>query len=551
MAKEKLLKVMFLGGVGEIGKNMTALEYGDSIILIDAGMSFPTEDTPGIDLIVPDISYIKSNKEKLKGIVITHGHEDHIGGLAYVLEEVAAPVYGTAFTLGVASHKLEERKISSDCLHVVEENSSVKIGCFEVEFIKVCHSIAGASALAVSTPVGTVFVTGDFKMDYTPIDGKLTNIERITKIGSKGVLLMLGESTNVEKEGHSKSESKVAASLETLFNTHRENRLIVATFASNNYRVQTLLNLAGKYGRKVVFSGRSMKYISEMAVGINELTFDPDIVIEPEKANKLPPEKVLVICTGTQGEPFSALSKMSQGEFNRISVGVGDTVVLSSSPIPGNERMIYSVINNLYRRGAEVIYDAMNDIHATGHAFKEELKLMLQMVRPTYFVPVHGEYRHLVKHAQLARSVGIPDECIKIPQLGMTVAVNKKEFKQLSNIPAGRCFIDGSNLGDNADGIIRDRMTLAQEGFVIVFATVCLKTGEIIAGPDIIMRGITMSEAHVEEAKEAVVQAIKKIDFTTVEDYTDVKTAVRKALKKFISGCVKQYPMVVPVIIEG
>lgn len=551
MAKQKLLKVLFLGGLGEIGKNMTALEYGDSILIVDAGMSFPTEETPGVDVIVPDITYLRQNKDKVKGIVLTHGHEDHIGALPYLLEELKVPVYGTRFTLGIVQNKIIMHDVSSDLLKTVEENSTVDVDIFKVEFIKVCHSIAMASSISITTPVGVVFFTGDFKMDYTPVDGKFTNIRRIGEIGNKGVLLMLGESTNVEREGHSKSESMVAANLDNIFNNHKDRRLIIATFATNNYRVQTILNLAAKYGRKVLLSGRSMENIAEMAAKIGELHYNKDLFVDNQRASKLPPEKLVVISTGTQGEPMSALTRMSQGEFNKVTIGEKDTVILSSSPIPGNERFIYSVINNLYRMGAEVIYEAMYDIHATGHAFKEELKLMLQLVRPKYFMPVHGEYRHQKKHAALAISLGIPESNIFIPEIGSAIGINEHEFKKLSNIPAGSAFVDGILLGVDATGILKDRRALADDGIVIALASVSMSSGELISGPDIITRGFMIKEEDGEAVKSAVTNSIKGMDFGAVADYIDIKKTVRKALRKFITLKYGQYPMILPIIIEA
>lgn len=547
----KTLKIIFLGGVGEIGKNMTALEYGDSIIVIDCGMSFPNEDTPGIDAVIPDVTYLKQNQDKIKGIVLTHGHEDHIGALPHILKELKVPIYGTKLTLAIVAHKLSEYNMDLSVLHNVEAGDTVNLGCFSVEFIKVCHSIAEASSLAVNTPLGVVFFTGDFKFDFTPIDGKLTDVARISAIGKKGVALMLSDSTNVEREGHSTSESAVGKSLDVIFSQNSDRRLIVATFSTNNYRVQQLINLASKYGRKVAFSGRSMKNVAEMAHEIGELNYDDDIIVDIDKANKLPPERVLILCTGSQGEPMSALSRMAQGGFNKITVGKTDTVVLSSSPIPGNERMIYNVINNLYRLGAEVIYEAMREIHVSGHAFREELKLMISLVKPKYFIPVHGEYRHLKKHALLAESMGIGRENIVIPEIGNVIGLQKGKLVKMSNVPAGNNFVDGIALGENAEDILRDRKALSDGGFIIVLTTIRFKTGEVISGPDIITRGLHFGDSFSDEAKAAVVEAISKIDFTTVEDYYDIKATIRKTLRKFIANTYKQYPMILPIIIEG
>ncbi len=551
MAGSKSLKVIFLGGVGEIGKNMTALEYNDSIIIVDCGMSFPTEDTPGIDVVVPDITYLNQNKNKIKGIFITHGHEDHIGAIPYLISELDAPIYGTAFSLAIIRHKLEERNLSTKCLTLVTAGSTVSAGCFSVEFIKVCHSIAEASALAITTPLGVVFHTGDFKIDFTPIDGKLTDMERITQIGKKGVLLMLGESTNVEREGHTMSEKVVGDGLETIFIKNENKRLIIATFSTNNYRLQQLFDLSAKYKRKIVLSGRSMKNIVEIAHNLDELSYNDDILIDIDKANKYPPERITILCTGSQGEPMSALFRMSEGNFNKISINKTDTVVISASPIPGNERSVYNVINNLYRLGAEVIYNPDLDIHVSGHACKEELKMMLAMVKPKYFVPVHGEYRHLKKHALLAESMGINPESIFIPSIGNMLGVQKNKIVKMSNVPAGNNFIDGIALGDNAEGVLRDRKALSDNGFIIVLTTIRFKTGEILSGPDVILRGVHLSDAFPEQAKEVVSRALENIDFSTVEDIFDLKTIIRKALRKFIVNSYRQYPMILPIIIEA
>ena len=425
----KSVKVIFLGGVGEIGKNMTALEFGDDIIIVDCGVEFPREDSPGIDAIIPDITYIRDNLKKVRGIVLTHGHEDHIGALPYYADELNVPVYGTALTLGLLERKLSERGIKAQ-LNKVKPGDVVELGCFSVEFIKVAHSMAGACALSVTTPLGVVFVTGDFKIDNTPIDGKKTDLQRIAEIGAKGVLLMLGESTNVERKGSSTSEMVVGQGLENIFVANADKRIVVACFASSNYRVQQIMWLAEKYGRKVVLAGRSMKGIVEVASRVGELQVPKGIIADG--VGKLPPEKVVVIATGSQGEPSSALNRMPD-----------DVVVLSSTPIPGNEKSVYDVINNLFRKGANVIYEAMNEVHVSGHAYEEELKIMLSLVRPKYFIPVHGEYRHQFKHAEIAKSLGIKETNIVIPNIGEVYGVGVHSIKQHSNVPAGNVYVDG------------------------------------------------------------------------------------------------------------
>ena len=548
----KSLKVVFLGGVGEIGKNMTALEYGENIIIIDIGMSFPTEDTPGIDVVVPDVTYLSQNKEKIKGIFITHGHEDHVGGISYLWPELGCPtIYGTPFSLAIARHKIEES--GQEVKNLKEDNAGdiVNVDCFKVEFIKVCHSIAEASALAITTPVGVVFVTGDFKIDFTPIDNKLTDLERIGEIGKKGVLLMLGESTNVERSGHTMSERTVGDTFDAIFGKNRKKRMIVATFSTNNYRLQQLMDISVKYNRKVVLSGRSMKNIVDMASKLNELSFPKDLIVDIDKANKLPPERVTILCTGSQGEPMSALSRMSQGTFDKVTVSETDTVVISATPIPGNERGVFNVVNNLYKLGADVIYNPSDDIHVSGHACKEELKLMLSLVRPKFFIPVHGEYRHLKLHQRLAESMGIPEYNTFIPDVGNTVNVYKNKMVKGNNVPAGNNFIDGVALGENAETILRDRKALSDNGFIVILLTVRLKSGEILAGPDIILRGLHLGDNFLDEAKEVVMNALKQVDFENVEDIYELKTVIRKAIRKFIDRNYKQLPMILPIIIEA
>lgn len=548
----KSVKIVFLGGVGEIGKNMTAFEYGDDIIVVDCGMSFPTEDTPGIDVVVPDVSYLAQNKSKIRGIFITHGHEDHVGGIPYLWSELGfPPVYGTAFTLAIARHKIEENNLDVGGLKEVKAGDTISAGCFKVEFIKVCHSIAQASAFSITTPVGVIFMTGDFKVDFTPIDGKLTDLERIGEIGKKGVLLMMCESTNVERPGHTMSERTVGESFDVIFGKNRKRRLIIATFSTNNYRIQQLLDCSLKYNRKVVLSGRSMKNIVEMASKIGELRYPADLIIDIDKANKYPPERITILCTGSQGEPMSALSRMSQGDFNKVTVGEMDTVVISATPIPGNERGVYSVINNLYRLGAEVIYDPHDDIHVSGHACREELKLMMSLVRPKFFIPVHGEYRHLKINSRLAENMGIPQTNIFIPEIGNTVNVYRNKITKGNNVTAGNNFIDGVALGDAAEGILRDRKALSDSGFIVTLLTIRLKEGEIISGPDVILRGLHLGDNFPDQAKEVVMKALSSVDFTKLEDIYDVKTIIRKALRKYIDKTYGQTPMILPIIIEA
>lgn len=543
----KSVRVVFLGGVGEIGKNMTAIEYDNDMFIVDCGIDFPDEQAPGIDAIIPDITYLEENKDKLRGIILTHGHEDHIGAIPYIIEELDCPIYGTALTLGMVERKLIERKIDAE-LVTVDAGESIKLGRFNIEFIKVCHSMAGACAFSITSPCGTIFITGDYKIDSTPIDGKRTDLQRIAEIGAKGVTLMLGESTNVEKQGHSVSEKAVGIGLDNIFASHRDKRMIIATFASSNYRVQQILNLAHKYGRKVLLSGRSMKGIVEVASKVGELKVPKNCLVE--NFGNIPMSRQLVLATGTQGEPMSALTRMSDGNFNNISIGEKDVVVLSSSPIPGNEKSVYGVINKLFKKGAEVIYESMNDVHVSGHAYAEELKVMLSLVRPKFFIPVHGEYRHQFLHAKIAEDMGVHPLNIAIPEIGMVYGVNKRSLKRQSNVPAGNSYVDGIIL-DEGNNIIRDRKNLAENGFLIVILNVDYKNGVLMSKPDILVRGMTISDEFRNKAEYLIERAISNLDFEkTVVDRSMLTQTVRKTLKKqFIKD--RHYPMIMPIIIES
>lgn len=544
MAK-KQVKIIFLGGVGEIGKNMTALEYGNDIIIVDCGVTFPDESTPGIDSIIPDTTYISENINKLKGIVLTHGHEDHIGALQYLADEFNVPIYGTALTLGILEHKLGYRHVKAN-LKTVEPGDRVRLGCFEVEFIKVAHSMAGACALSIETPVGVVFFTGDFKIDSTPIDGKLTNLQRIAEIGAKGVLVMLGESTNIERKGHSTSEKVVGQNLETILNNNRERRITIATFASSNYRVQQILNLAQKYGRKVILSGRSMRMIVEVGAKVGELQIPKNIIVD--SPGKLPYSQQLVIATGTQGEPMSALTRLSQGEFNKIALGENDLVVLSSSPIPGNDKFIYRVINNLFKCGAEVIYDAMNDVHVSGHAYEEELKIMLSLVRPKFFLPVHGEYRHQVKHVMLAEALGVQKANIAIPEIGQVYGFNQSEMKRHPNVPSGSIFVDGEML-DDGKSVINERRHLAENGLIVLLVSIDFKAERLSAPCDVVTRGFGITEETESVIKRLVDKTVSELDFSALDDRSELPKLIRKPIKNYFAKD-RQFPVIMPIVLE-
>ncbi len=548
------LKVIFIGGVGEIGKNMTALQYGDEIIIIDCGSTFPDSDMPGIDLVIPDYTYLLANKDKIKGIVLTHGHEDHIGALPYLLKDINVPVYGTKLTLAIVDAKLREQKVEGN-LNVVKSKSVVSLGeNFKVEFVKVSHSIAGSCALAITTPVGVVFHSGDFKVDFTPIDGNLIDLRRISEIGSKGVLLMMCESTNIERPGWSMSESNVGASLNHIFAENPDRRIFIATFASNIHRLQQIVDLARKYKRKVAFGGRSMVNIVECATKIGELKLDKANIIDIEQIDKEEDKNLCIITTGSQGEPMSALTRIASDEFNKVTIGYNDTVIISASPIPGNERMVYNVINNLYRRGAKVIYESLAEVHASGHACQDEIKLMHSLIKPKFFIPVHGERRHLQKHAELAVKMGTPPTNIIITDIGNVVEVTKNSIRIGDNVPSGCLLVDGLGVGDVGSVVLRDRKHLAEEGMIVAVIGVNSLSGEIY-GVDITSRGFMYSKDESEkilaEAKEVAKHAIESIDLKSVGDWTGVKNQVKKELKNLFFKRTRRNPMIIPVIMEN
>ena len=548
------LKVMFFGGVGEIGKNMTALCYDDEIIIIDCGNTFPGGDMPGVDLVIPDYTYLIANKDKVKGVVLTHGHEDHIGALPYFLKDVNVPVYGTKLTLALVDAKLREQKIEGN-LNVIKSKSVVTLGeHFKVEFVKVSHSIAGSCALCITTPVGVIFHTGDFKIDYTPVDGNLIDLRRISEIGAKGVLLLLAESTNIERAGSSLSESKVGDSLNHIFAENQERRIFIATFASNIHRLQQILDIAKKYKRKVAFAGRSMINIVEYAGNIGELKLDKNNIIDIEQIGNVEDRNLCIITTGSQGEPMSALTRIASDEFSKITIGYNDTVIISASPIPGNERMVYNVINNLYRRGAKVIYESLAEIHASGHACQDEIKLIHSLVKPKFFIPVHGERRHLQKHAELAVKMGTPSTNIVITDIGNVAEVSKTSIRLGDNVPSGCLLVDGLGVGDVGSNVLRERKHLAEDGMIVCAVGVNSLSGEVW-GVDVTSRGFMYykdeSDSIVAEVKETTKKLLDGIDLKAVGDWTPVKNALRKELKNLFYKRTRRNPMVIPVIMEN
>lgn len=546
---EKSLKVRFLGGVGEIGKNMTALEYGNDIIVIDAGNSFPTEDMPGVDLLIPETGWLEENKERVRGYIITHGHEDHIGGLPYVVKNVNAPIFGTRLTLTLIENKLKENGLTSVSLNCVRPGATVKLGCFTIEFINVNHSIAGAVALSITTPVGVVFHSGDFKIDFTPVAGECIDLPRIAEIGKRGVTLLLCESTNVEREGFTMSETVVGETLDKVFASNMDRRLIIATFASNVHRIKQILDLAKKYRRKVVLSGRSMINVVEAASKIGEIDVPENTIIDVDKMKSFKPEQIVIISTGTQGEPMSALTRMASGEFNKVEIGSGDTVIMSSSVIPGNEKMIYGVINNLYKKGAEVLYETLEPIHVSGHACREEIKILHSLIKPKFFIPVHGEYRHLKKHADLAKELGTPASNIIIPEVGNTIEVTQKAIKFGDNFKAGTRLVDGIEIDGSDSVVLRDRIHISEDGIMVIVVCIDELSGELVS-TEIINRGVLMNDSTLRELKEMLKKTLSGLDMKDDPDGQVVKTMVRKTIKNYIFRRTKKNPMILPIIMK-
>ncbi len=547
------LKVMFLGGIGEIGKNMTVLEYGKDIIVIDCGVEFPTSDLLGIDLVVPDITYLVQNKEKIRGFLITHGHEDHIGSIPYVVNEINAPIYASKMTCGLIKKKMEEHKRVEYKTIAVKAKQKITLGCFEIQFIHVNHAIPGAFALAIKTPVGMVVHTGDYKIDLTPIYDEKFDLHTFAELGKQGVLLYMSDSTNAEREGYSLSERVVGDTLEKLFIENKDRRMIVAAFASNVDRMQEVINLAEKYKRKVILTGRSMVNVTDVATQIGEMKINKENIIEVDKMKNFKDSEILILSTGSQGEPNSALSRMAAGEFKGIEITDNDIVIFSSSPIPGNEKSVNNIINKLIMRGAKVIYSQLEQVHASGHACKEEMKLMLNLVRPKFFIPVHGEQKHLLAQRETAITVGMDRHNILLPMLGMRVEINKNFMKCTGSVPFGSRLIDGAGIGEMDSNVLRERKQLSEDGLCIVILNVNAKRGELNSRPEIVSRGFTyMGEAQtwLEDARSTIVNSIDK-DNLRSRDYVNIKIALRKALTNYLNKKLKRKPMIIPIIIES
>lgn len=546
------LRVIFLGGVGEIGKNMTALELGEDIMIIDCGSTFPGGDMPGVDLVIPDANYLIENRDKVRGIVLTHGHEDHIGGLPYILKDLKVPVYGTQLTIAILEAKLREAKVQAN-LNVVKPGGVVSLGkSYKVEFVNVSHSIAGSCALSINTPLGLIFHTGDFKVDFTPVKGNIIDLNRIAELGNEGVLLLMCESTNIERAGFSLSESAVGKSINAILQDNTESRVFITTFASNVHRLQQLVDLAEKYKRKVVFAGRSMLNIVDVALSIGEFRINKDIMVDVDDINKYADKELMIITTGSQGEPMSALSRIANDEFGKIQLHYNDLVIISASPIPGNERMVYNVINNLYRHGAKVIYESLAEVHASGHACREEIKLMHSLLKPKFFIPVHGEHRHLKKHADLAISMGMRPSNIIITDIGDVVEVSDRTFRCTERVRSGALLVDGLGVGEVGSLVLRDRKHLAQEGSVSTAVAIDMKSGEIL-GVDITSRGFAYTQDTDEllnQCKELVKNVLLGTDIKAQEDWNAVKQNIRKEVKNFIFRKTKRSPMIIIQILE-
>ena len=553
-AEPKPIKVSFLGGLNEVGKNMTLFEYGEDMFLVDCGLAFPDQDMLGVDLVLPDFTYVERNADSIRGIVITHGHEDHIGGLPYLLKVLNVPVYGTKLTIGLIQGKLREHGLlNSASLNVIKPGDVITLGGFTVEAIHVNHSIPDALGLAIRCEGGTIVHTGDFKIDTTPIDGGMMDLGRLAEIGQEGVLCLMSDSTNAERPGFTESERKVGESFETLFRKAGNNRIIVATFSSNIHRVQQIMNVAASLGRKVALVGRSLENVVSISAELGYLNIPEGIVIDINMINRYPADKLVIITTGSQGEPMSALTRMAFSDHRKVEIHPNDYVIISATPIPGNEKTVSRVVNELMKLGADVVYEKMYEVHVSGHACQEELKMIMGIVKPKYFIPVHGELKHLRKHAGLALSMGIPKENILIADNGRVAEISKKALRCTSTVPAGRVFVDGYGVGDVGSVVLRDRKHLAQDGLVIVAVCIDRESGMIVSGPDVVTRGfvyVKESEELINAAREVAVEAIEAQTDGGYFDWNSIKASLRDEISHLMYERTKRSPMILPVIME-
>lgn len=552
MPKKKILRLIPLGGLGEVGKNMMVVEYGQDMLLIDAGLMFPEEEMLGVDLVLPDYSYVVQNASRLRGIVLTHGHEDHVGALPYLLREVEAPVFGTKLTLGLVAPKLQELHVKNPRLREVTPGRVLKLGVFEIDFLRVNHSIPDGVALAIRTPVGVIVHSGDFKFDYTPIDGRATDFAKFTKYGEEGVLALLSDSTNVEAAGNTISERAVGEALRGIFRDAKQ-RVVVASFASHIHRIQQIIDVAKETGRKIAVCGRSMVDNVAIARDLGYLKLDDDLLVDIGELENHDPAEMVVLSTGSQGEPLSALAKMASRDHRLVRIVPGDTVIISARPVPGNEKSVSRVIDRLFKCGAEVYYETVSGVHVSGHASQEELKLLMNMVKPKYLIPIHGEYRHLVYHSQIAQSLGMAKDRILVVENGNVVEFQNSNCRVAGKISAGVVFVDGLGVGDIGDVVLRDRRVLSQDGILIVVVTINEQTGELVAGPDIVSRGfvyVKQATDLLDEARARIVTALEKTAAENITDWSVLKMEIRSSLSQFLYDRTRRRPMVLPIVVE-
>lgn len=548
------VKIAFLGGLNEVGKNITLYEYGNDMFLVDCGLAFPDQDMPGVDLVLPDFTYLERNADKIRGIVITHGHEDHIGGLAYLMKTLNIPIYATRLAIGLIQGKFKEHGLlNTTSLNVVKPGDHIPFGAFDVELIHVNHSIPDAVALAIRCKAGTIIQTGDFKIDTTPIDGEMIDLARFAEIGKEGVLCLLSDSTNAERPGYTESERKVGEAFQRLFAKAGNRRLIVASFASNVHRVQQIIDVAQSLGRKVALSGRSLENVVAIGTELGYLHVPDGLLVSIDMVNRYPADQMVIITTGSQGEPMSALTRMAFSDHRKVSICPNDCVIISANPIPGNEKTVSKVVNELMKLGAEVVYEKMYDVHVSGHACQEEQKLMLGIIKPKYFIPVHGEQKHLRKHAGLALSMGMDPKNILIADNGVEVSLSEKEFRVSGNVPSGRVFVDGYGVGDVGSIVLRDRKHLAQDGLIIVVATIDSKTGELLSGPDVVSRGfvyVRESEELIEDACKVAQRILEDCAAHNVHDWSSIKLKLRDEVSHLMYERTKRSPMILPILMD-